>query len=580
MLALKVQNFGLFKSLDVDLDQPGVTFISGINNDSTAADSNGSGKSTLIDALTWGLYGTFPGLTDVAEVIHHGTKKASVDINFEDYRIVRSRTKSGGTLKLWQGKQEITKASQKETQEAIDGILGVGYEVWHNTFAFSQQDRARFLDVQDAQRKSILRSIFDFEAVEQGEKRARVEVKHLSGEIQQAELNLTRLQGQKEAEAALIQRCNQEIRTISAEVAELPELPNLEELEKERDEIAGQIEAAKALEQTARQQLETENEKATAYKIKKAEAERIVQDLKARLEKLSGDQCPVCDTPTSSPKLKKLIGKTQEGIETARKRIETQGKALERAIAQRAEAVEKIDEIIETRAKAQRELSGIESELGSLRLAHEQLDRIQSRADALEAEIKQRQAKLKSLDQQIKNALVGKLNLERELKLYQFWVRGFGISGLQNAIFDRLTGQLQYWSNEYLRTLADNTMELWFDTTMELKGGGTKDRFAVHSIIEGYQGPRASGGQHKKMAISIDLALAEMVRTRSRLSVLFLDEVFDSLDTTGKVRVIDLLDQLKDVYGSVYVISHDYVLSEAERHWRVVRSNGAAELLT
>jgi DNA repair exonuclease SbcCD ATPase subunit len=68
-----------------------------------------------------------------------------------------------------------------------------------------------------------------------------------------------------------------------------------------------------------------------------------------------------------------------------------------------------------------------------------------------------------------------------------------------------------------------------------------------------------SAGEQKKMNLIVLLCILELIKLKhNKVNLLFLDEVFSSLDVDSIFRVVDLLKAFAKKYNmTVFVISHD-----------------------
>ena len=83
-----------------------------------------------------------------------------------------------------------------------------------------------------------------------------------------------------------------------------------------------------------------------------------------------------------------------------------------------------------------------------------------------------------------------------------------------------------------------------------------------------------SGGEQDVVNLSLRLALARLITERAGQphSLLILDEVFGSLDTDRRRNVLDVLNNLRDWFEQILVISHIEDINEsADRCLYVVR---------
>ncbi len=140
----------------------------------------GSGKSSVIDALTFALYGVVARYGDkrlVAPVIANGRNEARVRLQFavggHHYTAVRvvRRTRGGGAstkearLERWRGDDPedaaVVAATADELTEAVEAVLGLGYEHFTTTVVLPQGAFQRFLHARPSERQGLLVELLD-----------------------------------------------------------------------------------------------------------------------------------------------------------------------------------------------------------------------------------------------------------------------------------------------------------------------------------------------------------------------------------------------------------------------------------
>jgi exonuclease SbcC len=74
-----------------------------------------------------------------------------------------------------------------------------------------------------------------------------------------------------------------------------------------------------------------------------------------------------------------------------------------------------------------------------------------------------------------------------------------------------------------------------------------------------------SGGEAFRVNLAIRLALSRVLARRAgtRLQTLFIDEGFGTQDAKGRERLIEAIEQVKDEFALILVISHIEELKEA-----------------
>ena len=145
-----------------------------------------------------------------------------------------------------------------------------------------------------------------------------------------------------------------------------------------------------------------------------------------------------------------------------------------------------------------------------------------------------------------------------------FWDKAFSNSGIKSFILDSIIPFLNRRTNHYLSKLSSNQIEVIFSTTSTLKSGESRERFNINVVNHngGSLYSSNSGGERKRIDLSINLALQDLVAARStkRINLSIIDEVFDALDENGIDSTISLLNDLSSSKSTILVVSHNEYL--------------------
>ena len=94
------------------------------------------------------------------------------------------------------------------------------------------------------------------------------------------------------------------------------------------------------------------------------------------------------------------------------------------------------------------------------------------------------------------------------------------------------------------------------------------ENFNVLVLDEGEEKPVISGGEEDVANLVLRIAISQMIAERAgqQLNVLFLDEVFGSLDLERRDNVVQLLHKLEDRFEQVVLITHIETIREGLDH--------------
>lgn len=170
-------------------------------------------------------------------------------------------------------------------------------------------------------------------------------------------------------------------------------------------------------------------------------------------------------------------------------------------------------------------------------------------------------------------------SLIEEIEDYEFWVKGFGNTGIKSVLLDSVVPFLNTRANYYLTKLSGSTIQVLFNTQTELVSGEKRDKFSVEVINANgdndYSGN--SNGEKRRIDIAINMALQDLVASRSNknIDLIVYDEVYEGLDSVGCESVIELLEEKARQVGTIFVITHNDNLKQLfSQSLTVTKSDG------
>ncbi len=171
-----------------------------------------------------------------------------------------------------------------------------------------------------------------------------------------------------------------------------------------------------------------------------------------------------------------------------------------------------------------------------------------------------------------------------DLTYLDFWVEGFGNSGVKSLLLDTVAPYLSYRASNYLEALTGGTASIEFRTQKTLKTGDTRDKLEVCAQYSfgGSNYNSVSGGERRRVDLACLFALGDLAASRSfaPLRLKFLDEPFDNLDSEGAQQVVHLLKtEVLPNTGTILVVSHSSEMqSLIDNRIRVVKQNGISRI--
>lgn len=640
--SLTVKNFlAVAEEINWPLENQGLVAILGDNRDSTTADSNGAGKSTLFEALVWGLWGkTVRGLS-ADEVINRRVGKncmVQVAFSYDDvgYIVVRCRkdSKCKNDLQFYTvppnngAMVPLTQQTIADTQVKIDEVLGIDFETFIRGPMMPQGSFKRFSQMTDAEAKSILESALQVDvlakAAQVAKERADEARLHLNkveteialyvqqltdneASLDQLEQRQRDFQGTKESKIDKLDQELQEIKERRLEVLRSVREPSVveAELEKAKARLLKMRELSDKMSDQWREKERAARdyvgELATAYEVVSRERDQL-EARYHRIEKLEGT-CPTCERPITQahqkhalgsmkPQLQRLEAAVKQGeaevqqAEENRKQVEQESRAASRRAQQMAEeAVAKS----EAARQAVRECQQLQQEVAQLekqeQAAQKRLAEARMEASPFDQMIKDAYETMRQLKKAMGRLIPQREAHERTLAYLEFWRKGFGNQGLKSFIFRAVTPYMNQRAAYYSRILTGGELTIEFTTQATLKNGQVKDQFGVSVTNRNgaatYQGN--SGGEKSRADLAINFVLSDLVCSRAQKAFpqRFFDEPFENLDESGVDGVMDLLQDMMQQAGSIFVVTHQQGMAgQFSKAIQVVKENGKSILET
>lgn len=190
-----------------------------------------------------------------------------------------------------------------------------------------------------------------------------------------------------------------------------------------------------------------------------------------------------------------------------------------------------------------------------------------------ESDVEELEAKLESL-------------IETELELNAALV-AFSDAGIISHLISTISPALTERTNYYLGRLTGGRIQTEFTTTKKKADGSLSEKLDVVMYVDDAEAEykSLSRGEKRRTDIALGLALLDVSQEQSpsKTNVMFLDELFESLDGTGAETVTELLQEKvnnpEEAINSIFVVSHqDELKSLFNNTITMVKKNGNSYL--
>lgn len=269
--SIEVKNYRSYTAATFDFEPVHMAMVNG---------PNGVGKSSLfMDALADCLYEQ-TRKEDIGGWVRDGTKSGSITFTFglgrQDYRVIRTRTKSGrGTLALqrWDAEGQAwadeSDTTMKLTQARIERLLGMDCTTFCSIALIRQDAYGLFLEAGSDQRMAVLSALLGLDIY------GRMEDLAKAGATEQRR----KLAAIRERSAILDETIQQKA-GIESEDAELADqVADVEKLVKDLEADLREAEAAEALRKEIARQADEKKRQAQEYRLQAADKASEYLDL-------------------------------------------------------------------------------------------------------------------------------------------------------------------------------------------------------------------------------------------------------------------------------------------------------------
>ena len=573
-------------------------------NDSTVTQlvgTNGAGKSSIPLILEEVLFNkNSKGIkkADIANRINNTGYDISLDfdVNGDEYKIEVNR-RASIKCKLFKNGEDISSHTATNTYKTVEEVLGLDFKTFTQIVYQNTNTSLQFLTATDTNRKKFLIDLLQLEKYVDYFEIFKEKSRVLSGEV-------SHIQGKLDTIIKWLDDNNLEAPTILPKL-DLPKISenDLEQLSSLQLEFKNISEINRKINQNNFYKTELATIDLSKYKNEGNHLLESRQNYDKDLEELgkwqsvynsevfegtSEDICPTCGQEVDQDLLDEIyqreeekhnqafyyIKKIQDTIKHKKKvneqidekqKEERRWKELFNSIDQTLpaqikdadELQRKIEMLAEKIDNEQKDLEYVINENESRERHNTRLQVIQEQIGEFKEELKTHENKL----EEVKDML-GSIDILK---------KAFSTNGLLAYKIENLVKDLEELTNEYLAELSDGRFNLQFVVLNDKLNVEIDDNGKAVEILA------LSAGELARVNTSTLLAIRKLMSSisKSRINVLFLDEVTNVLDEVGKEKMVEIL--LGEENLNTYIVSHGWthpLLSKIE----VIKENEISRL--
>lgn len=515
---------------------------------------NGSGKSSISNVIKWLLYGKVDGFnnTDLPNRINKELW-GKIEIESKSKNITIERGLNPNIFNVDIDGVIYDQAGKLNTQDYLENeLFEINFNVFKNLLVLSINDFKSFLTMNPGDKKTIIDRIFGFsilnemkEYVKQKRKDLKIEIKSIDDEI----LNI------KDSTESIKNRISK-LENVEKE----KRLENIskfnESLIKYTDDykkyLSIKVEASNKLNEIQKKI----TEKTTELMSFKNQIEFYLQ--KINLYNL--DKCPECGGDLHSDfhiskkdeyeKLKREAEISAINVGNETKSLRERGKIINEGYQKTIEKIARKEEII-----------------NQLKNSLKQLAESEKREDLKEFDNLIKEFRRKAADK-------SKVKIEKQTEdhNYQLLENILSEDGVKNAAANLILPMLNLNIS-----LMCNKMHIPF----QIKFDSKFDAIITH-LGENVNAKTLSSGERKKADFAVIIALIKMLKLRyPTINLLFLDEIFSSVDADGIYHILEILSEsIKEIDLNIFVVNHTPLPSELfDKRVEVIKDAGFSKIV-
>jgi DNA repair exonuclease SbcCD ATPase subunit len=489
-----------------------------------------SHNSSISQVITFGLYGKLEGkkLKDIPNRIN-GNAWVKITLDSNGTEVVVERGLEPNLFKLFLDGSEYDQAGVRSVQDYLsEDILGIPYYVFNNTISLSINDFKSFIKMSSQDKRSIIDKIFGFHVLNQ----MRDLLKDENRKIKET---LENLSGRLSSLESTIGSSLNEMESLASQIEE-ESTTKKEELQKSLETFEGlQTIHSEKTEEFRAVEVQIHDEISNVGRLL-IESRTKLQEITKKIKLYESDRCPTCQSSLDSEfhhGIKDCLISDQTSVSSQVNSLNSTMEGL-KSKGREAEATKR--EILDKGRKIEIKISEIKRDLKTLNESSgdKQLNSLQRIVDNLQ--IERDKMSTESFKNQEKNN----------------WLRTLdeilGERGVKQMAIRTILPSL---NSEILDLLAK--MHLDYQVVFDEEFNATIYHMGVEIPTQ-----TLSTGEMKKVDFVVLIAIMKLMKMKfSSINLLFLDELFSSVDPDGVHSILKILRSVcKDLGLNIFVINH------------------------
>ena len=505
---------------------------------------NGNGKSSLLESFEYTLYGKVKSgktkkwhkLSTLPNRIN-GELLNRIKFISNSTEVEIKRGMSPNLFELTENGVQNERAGKANLDEKIEKYIGMDIETFKSFISMSINDFKNFISLTNEEKQLLLDKLFNLEVInilngilKDINKNNKIRLASLDSEIKTLDESIDSIR--KSIEKAI----EKEKENIQAEIEQL--MSDMNSKKEDYKNLKEKVEKIKEKENELNEELDTE-------KRQYINTQNDIKNVQREIDLYDSGKCPTCRTDFNSDhfiSLRQTLVEKKEGFTSILKEIEENIKSIK-------EKQQKLKTLSEKTTTSFNDLNYL---LRNYKTQIEKLTSNKSKESGKSVNIQEFQNTILELEDK-KSVSQDSSTICKEKEMYYKELnRILSEDGVKKAIISGIIKPINHFVTENVKKmLLPFDVKLDETFTAEIKSLGVP---IEHDTL--------STGETKRINIAILIAYLKLIRTKKHINILFLDEVFSSIDLEGIDSILLLLKSFANDYNINIFVVHHAILSE------------------
>jgi exonuclease SbcC len=517
--------------------------------------NNGNGKSSLLESFEYTLYGKVKSgktkkwhkLTTLPNRIN-GEMLNRIKFRAKGTEVEVKRGINPNTLELIENGVSNERAGKANIDEKIEDYIGMDVETFKSFMSMSVDSFKNFISLTNEEKQLLLDKLFNLEVInilnsilKELVKNNKVRMASLDSEINTLNESIQSIQ------RSIDKAIEKEKENTQSEIDKIK--ADMDSKKEEYTTLKEKVQKVKEREKELSDELDTEKRQ---YIILQTDIKSVQRDI----DLYDSGKCPTCATPFDSDhfiSLRQTLVDKKSGLESLKGELESNIKNIK----------DKQTKLSDISDKVNKAFNDITYFLKNCKAQIDKLELKKSKEDGKASEnINEFYKTIEGLeDKKVLSSENMSVSKEKEL-YYKELNKIFGEDGVKKSIIAGIIKPINHF-------ISENVKKMGLKFEVQLDETFTAEVKHLGSVIDA---DTLSLGETKKINIAILVSYLKLIRTKKFINILFLDEVFSSIDLEGIESILILLKSFANDYNvNIFVVHH--ALLNQENFDRILRIN-------